>query len=58
MSHCENCGTRMWGNNACPNCDEELCIVEYQSEFIDRPLSIEFQEKVKEQEKRREDREC
>lgn len=47
--HCEDCGTRMWGN-MCPNCHEELCIVAHQAEHITEPLSPEFQAKVREQE--------
>jgi hypothetical protein len=46
---CENCGTILEGG-ICSNCQEELFIVTYQSEFIDKPLSKEFLDKVEEQE--------
>ena len=46
--HCENCGERMW-QSGCPNCHEEKCIYETQWEYMDRPPSEEFMEKVVEQ---------
>lgn len=46
MKYCENCGTRMY-NNTCSNCSEELYILENQGDFIDFPLSDDFQKKVK-----------
>lgn len=49
--HCEDCGTKMWGA-MCPNCDEELCIETYQGEFIEGPLSEEWQDSVKQQKER------
>lgn len=32
--YCDDCGTKLWGN-ACPNCDEEYCIVTHQAEFVE-----------------------
>ena len=46
--HCKDCGTRLW-NYVCPNCHEELCIIENQGEFIDFALSDMFLEKADEQ---------
>jgi len=46
--YCEDCGCRT-SNGICSNCQEELFIIEEQSEFIDKPLSDEFIEKAKEQ---------
>jgi hypothetical protein len=46
---CEDCGCIL-EKGVCSNCQEELFIVENQSEFIDRPLSEEFLNKVNEQE--------
>ena len=45
---CGDCGTKLWGNK-CPNCHEELIIIEEQSEFIDFPLSEDFLEKARHQ---------
>lgn len=47
MTHCENCGTRIY-SGICPNCHEELYIFETQAEFLP-PLSDEFASQVKEQ---------
>ena len=44
---CEDCGTKMHGTR-CPNCHEELVILEEQSEFISE-VSQEFAEKAHEQ---------
>ena len=44
---CEDCGCKIY-DGICSNCHEELYISEYQTEFIDFPLSDEFLEKVKE----------
>lgn len=46
---CEDCGNRIYGG-VCSNCQEELYIVQNQTEFIEGPLSKEFIEKVEEQE--------
>ena len=48
MTHCENCGCKK-REGICTNCHEELYIMDYQSEFIDFPLSDEFIKKAKEQ---------
>ena len=50
MKTCEDCGCRL-NKGICSNCQEELYIVEFQSDCIDTPLSNEFSKKVKEQEK-------
>ena len=44
---CEDCGTKMHGSR-CPNCHEELVILEEQGEFVES-VSQEFAEKAKEQ---------
>lgn len=59
---CKNCGTRIY-NNTCPNCQEELYIVETQSEDLPPTLSPEFSRKVSEQRAERrqrikEDKQC
>lgn len=47
-NRCEDCGCNtVYG--VCSNCHEELYIVSYQNEFIDRPLSHEFLQKAEEQ---------
>lgn len=46
--HCEDCGTKMYGG-ICSNCQEELYIIENQSDAIDWPLSEEFTDKAAEQ---------
>lgn len=48
MKTCINCGCSL-ERGICSNCQEELFIIENQSEFIDYPLSDEFLNKVKEQ---------
>ena len=50
MKTCEDCGCRL-ENGICSNCQEELFIVENQSEFITQPLSAEFLQKAQEQKK-------
>lgn len=45
MSYCENCGTKK-SDGICPNCHEELFIVETQTEFLPDYLSQGFIEKV------------
>ncbi len=44
---CENCGTRI-SDGMCPNCHEELFILETQGDCIDA-ISDEFAAKVAEQ---------
>lgn len=41
-SYCPDCGLRACNNGVCSNCQEELYIIENQSEWIDEPLSQEF----------------
>ena len=48
MRTCLDCGCRL-ENGICSNCQEELFIMENQSEFIDKPLSKEFLSKANEQ---------
>ncbi len=48
MPRCEDCGCRTSGG-ICSNCQEELYIIEYQHEYVDLPLSNDFQNKAKEQ---------
>ena len=50
MSRCSNCGCRT-NNGVCSNCQEEYYILENQSEYIEGPLSNDFIEKAKKQEK-------
>ena len=45
---CEDCGCKIYGG-ICSNCQEELFIIENQSEFIYTPLSDDFLEKAKKQ---------
>jgi hypothetical protein len=47
-NYCSDCGCRT-ERGICSNCQEELFIVEYQSEFIDKPLSDEFVHKAGQQ---------
>ena len=42
-SYCPDCGERAINKGVCSNCQEELYIMEFQSEDIDCPLSEEFQ---------------
>lgn len=46
--YCENCGCLLSGG-ICSNCQEELYIIENQSEYIEKPLSEEFMRKANEQ---------
>lgn len=55
MKTCEDCGTRMY-SGICSNCQEELYLVENQSDGITEPLSQEFLAKVDEQKQLLEDR--
>lgn len=48
MAYCEDCGGRT-SNDICSSCQEELYILEFQSDVIDEPLSDEFMEKAAEQ---------
>ena len=54
MKYCPDCGEKKMGG-ICPNCNEELFILESQIIFdgIDIDLSNEFVEKIKEQMKRK-----
>lgn len=45
--YCDDCGCGL-RNGICSNCDEEAYIVEFQGEFIEEPLSEEFQQKAEE----------
>ncbi len=46
--NCQDCGCKL-NNGICSNCQEELYIIENQSEFITEPLSDEFVKKAEEQ---------
>jgi len=48
-NYCPDCGGRT-SNGVCSNCQEELWILENQSEYIDE-VSQEFADKAKEQQK-------
>jgi len=48
MGRCKDCGCRTEGG-VCSNCQEELYIIQNQSEFITEPLSDNFIEKAEEQ---------
>lgn len=50
MGYCEDCGCRT-SNGICSNCQEELYIYEFQGEYIDHPVSDEFNKKANEQAK-------
>ena len=45
---CPDCGCTLQGG-ICSNCQEELFILDYQSDCIDFPVSDEFAQKAKEQ---------
>ena len=45
---CPDCGCTLEGG-VCSNCQEELFIIEYQSDDISFPVSDEFANKAKEQ---------
>lgn len=49
MAYCEDCGYGPTSNGICSACQEELYILEFQSDVIDEPLSGEFMEKAAEQ---------
>lgn len=49
MPYCEDCGYGPTSNGICSACQEELYIVEFQSDVIDVPLSDEFRERAAEQ---------
>lgn len=57
MTHCEDCGCKVYGG-ICSNCQEEHFIIENQYEYIDFPLSDEFLQKAKEQKQLLEDKKC
>ena len=48
MAYCENCGCRM-SNGYCTNCHEEAYIMDFQSEYMDREPSKEFQQLAEKQ---------
>lgn len=48
MAKCPDCGCTLQ-NGVCSNCQEELFIIQNQSEFIKQPLSKEFTDKAKDQ---------
>lgn len=48
MGYCPDCGCRT-SSGVCSNCQEELFIINEQSEHIDFSLSDEFVNKAKEQ---------
>lgn len=45
-SYCSDCGQRTCSAGVCSNCQEELYILENQSDVIDVPLSDEFIEEA------------
>ncbi len=44
-NYCSDCGCRT-NKGVCSNCQEELYIMEFQSEFINKPLSEDFIKKA------------
>jgi len=50
-NYCEDCGCRTSGG-VCSNCQEELYIMNEQSDYIDGPLSQEFTDKAADQARR------
>lgn len=50
MKTCPDCGCKLNGG-ICSNCQEELYILEYQSDCIDFPLSKEFLSEADRQQK-------
>lgn len=48
MAYCNDCGLQAVSNGICSNCQEELYIIEFQSEWIDE-LSDEFVETANQQ---------
>lgn len=46
--YCEDCGCKT-SNGVCSNCQEELYIFKNQNEFMIKPISEEFMNKVIEQ---------
>ena len=56
-SYCQDCGLRAVNRGVCSNCQEELYILEYQSEYIDGPLSAEFMDEAARQQRYLRDRE-
>jgi len=48
-SYCPDCGERACNRGVCSNCQEELYIASFQSEYIDEQLSDEFTNKAGEQ---------
>ena len=47
-NYCSDCGCRT-SNGTCSNCQEELYIFENQNEFMVKPMSKEFEDKIIEQ---------
>lgn len=50
-SYCDDCGQRAVSHGVCSNCQEELYILENQSEFIEEPLSDEFMDEAARQQR-------
>lgn len=50
-SYCHDCGERACNRGVCSNCQEELYILENQSDVIDEPLSDEFMKTAGEQQR-------
>jgi hypothetical protein len=48
-SYCPDCGERACSRGACSNCQEELYILENQSDVIEEPLSDGFMQTAAEQ---------
>ena len=48
-SYCPDCGEQACNRGVCSNCQEELYIIENQSEWIDEPLSQKFTDEAAEQ---------
>ena len=46
---CADCGTKMRESGACPNCHEEMVIVDEQGDDYAFPVSQAFADKVKAQ---------
>ena len=49
-NYCSDCGCRT-ERGVCSNCQEELYILDNQSEFISHPVSDDFADKAKAQRK-------
>jgi len=46
--YCEDCGL-LTNNGICSNCQEELFIMQYQTEYLLNPVSPDFTNKAAEQ---------